>query len=278
MTVLAKLGLPLLVHAELCLDDLPAKGDPKEYARYLSSRPARWETAAIELVARLCAETGCRAHIVHLSAAEALPAIERAKKAGAPLTVETCPHYLTFAAEDVPAGHTEYKCAPPIRARENRERLWKAVMSGAVDMVVSDHSPCLPALKKLEHGDFDEAWGGIAGLQFTLPATWTGFSARGGGLPALSRLLSESPARLAGLSRKGRLAPGLDADLVIWDPDAAAVVGPKTIRHRHKLTPYTGRTLRGAVRAVWLRGALAFDGSRPVGPRRGRPLLGQERG
>jgi allantoinase len=278
MTVLAKLGLPLLVHAELCLDDLPPKGGPDEYSRYVGSRPPSWEVAAVELVARLCAETRCRAHIVHLAAADALPVIERAKKAGAPLTVETCPHYLTFAAEDVPRGRTEYKCAPPIRSRENRERLWKAVMSGAIDMVVSDHSPCLPALKQLEKGDFEKAWGGVAGLQFTLPATWTGFSARGGGLPAFSRLISERPARLAGLAQKGRLEPGFDADLVIWDPGAAGVVGPKTIRHRHKLTPYTGRTLRGAVRSVWLRGAPAFDGARPVGPRRGAPLLAKENG
>lgn len=269
MPVLARLGLPLLLHAELCVGAPGRFGDAKSYSDYLGSRPARWEVDAVALAARLCEETGCRTHIVHLSAAEALPTVAKAKKAGLPFTAETCPHYLTFAAEEIEPGRTDYKCAPPIRERANREKLWAALREGVLDMIVSDHSPCVPELKKLESGDFERAWGGIAGLQFTLPAAWTGWSSRGGSLEGLSRLVSEAPARLAGLSRKGRLAPGFDADLVVWDPEATVEVSPSFVRHRHKLTPYSGRVLRGRTRAVFLRG----DKIDLAGARAGRSLL-----
>jgi len=275
MPVLARLGLPLLLHAELCLASPGVSGDAKAYDSYLRSRPARWEVDAIALAARLCEETRCRTHIVHLSAAEALPIVEKAKKAGLPFSAETCPHYLTFAAEEIEPGHTEYKCAPPIRERANREKLWAALRSGVLDMIVSDHSPCLPELKKRQAGDFAQAWGGISGLQFTLPAAWTGLSARGGTLAELSRLVSEAPARLAGLERKGRLAPGLDADVAVWDPEAEFEVRPELVRHRHKLTPYSGRALSGRTRAVFLRGRKIFEDG-PVGERAGRPLVPTE--
>lgn len=269
MPILARLGLPLLLHAELC--NAPSDGcdDARSYDCYVRSRPARWEVDAIALAARLCEETRCRTHIVHLSAAEALPIVAKAKKAGLPFTAETCPHYLTFAAEEIAPGRTDYKCAPPIRERANREKLWAALRDGTLDMIVSDHSPCVPELKKLDTGDFGQAWGGIAGLQFTLPAAWTGWSSRGGSLEGLSRLVSEAPARLARLESKGRVAPGFDADLVVWDPEASVEVSPATVRHRHKVTPYTGRPLRGRARAVFLRGQ-QLD---LAGPRIGRPLL-----
>ena len=278
MQVLAKLGLPLLLHAELCeAAAAPASPAAPSYKGFLDSRPCAWETAAIALAIRLCEETGCRTHIVHLSAAEALPAVAAAKKRGLPLTAETCGHYLTFAAEEIADGRTEFKCAPPIRGRENREALWAALRDGTLDMVVSDHSPCVPELKKQATGDFTAAWGGISGLQFTLPAVWTGLSARGGTLPELSRLVSEAPAKLAGLSRKGRLAPGGDADLIAWDPDASFVVTPQLVRHRHALTPYAGRSLRGAVRSVLLRGRRAFDHDAARRAPQGRPLTLQEK-
>ena len=277
MPILARLGLPLLLHAELCRAPAePSDGGPRSYPAYVASRPPAWEVEAVELAARLCGELRCRTHIVHLSAAQALPAIARAKTADSPLTVETCPHYLTFAAEEIEPGRTDLKCAPPIRARANREKLWAAVQSGAIDMIVSDHSPCSPELKKLESGDLTQAWGGIAGLQFTLPAAWTGLSARGGSLPELSRLVSEAPARLAGLARKGRLEPGFDGDVVIWDPDAPMIPTPETTRHRHKLSPYAGRTLRGSTAAVFLRGRTISGGAAAATDRRGRALLSKE--
>jgi allantoinase len=274
MKVLAGLGLPLLLHAELCESrSAPDCADvPRSYGQYLASRPGDWEVAAVELAIKLCRETGCRAHIVHLSESEALRSIVKAKTDGLPLTAETCPHYLTFASEEIPDGLTEYKCAPPIRGRENRERLWEALKAGALDMIVSDHSPCAPELKKRDAGDFSEAWGGIAGLQFTLPAAWTGLRARGGSLPELTRLVCAAPARLAGLPRKGELAAGRDADLVAWDPEADFVVEPELIRHRHKLTPYSGRALRGKVHAVVLRGRIIHEQGAPARPPSGRAL------
>ncbi len=261
MTELARLGRPLLVHAELArAAPPPVRAHPRRYADYLASRPAAWEDEAAELLARLCRETGCAVHIVHLSSAGALAALARARAVGLPLSAETCPHYLTFTAEEVPEGRTEFKCAPPIRERANRERLWEALKDGLIGMVVSDHSPCAPELKLPGEGDFQRAWGGISSLQFGLPAVWTQASERGFGLADLSRWMCASPARLAGLEgRKGLIAPGFDADLVVWDPDAWFHLEAGQVRHRHRLTPYEGRTLRGAVRATFVRGAKVFE-------------------
>ena len=260
MPVLAKLGLPLLVHAELEGPAGPA-GPWRSYAGYLASRPRDWEDRAVRLMAGLCRETGCRVHIVHLSSSGALADIAAAKKEGLPLTAETCPHYLTFAAEDIADGATAFKCAPPIREAENRETLWGALKDGTLDFVVSDHSPCVPALKDLEGGDFAKAWGGIASLQFSLPAVWTGMRARGFGLLDLARLMSLAPARFAGLdARKGSLAPGKDADITVLDPEASFTPEPGMVRHRHSLTPYTGRKLDGVVRRAYVRGRLVDDG------------------
>ncbi len=259
MPALADLHLPLLVHAELDCGCGPLKGKPREYARYLASRPKKWENEAVALVARLSRELGCKTHIVHLSSAEALPRLREARAAGAPLTVETCPHYLTLCAEEVPEGRTEFKCAPPIRERRNADALWKALGDGGIDFVVSDHSPCTPELKKQGDGDFAKAWGGIASVQFSLSTVWTEASKRGFGLEKLALWLSQSPARFAELDRaKGRVALGLDADLVVFDPDAEWTVEEKDVVQRHKLTPYLGRKLRGRVERVLLRGAEAY--------------------
>lgn len=272
MPVIARLGLPLIAHAELdpCGD---ASGDPAVYDTYLKSRPADMELRAIRLLIDLCRKTRCRTHIVHLSAAGALEDIERAKAEGLPLTVETCPHYLTFCAEDVPAGATQFKCAPPIRSAENREALWRGLGRGVIDFVVSDHSPCVPELKRLDEGDFLGAWGGIAGLQFTLPATLWGAIRRGYGLEDVVRWTAENTAAFVGLADKGRLEKGRDADLTILDDAELFDLTEDCVRHRHALTPYEGLRLPGVVEATILRGLPAYEKDRPAAGPRGRAIL-----
>ena len=248
---LAPTGAPLLVHAELGEHLHEPHGDPTEYATYLASRPPAAEDAAIELLVRVCRETGARIHIVHLSSASALAIVAKAKAEGLPLTAETTPHYLHFDAESVPRGHTEYKCAPPIREAANREELWRGLREGIIDQVVSDHSPCTPELKR---GGFDEAWGGIASLQFVLPVVWTEARRRGFTVEDIARWCCAATARLARLDRKGTIEVGRDADFVVWAPDEAFLIGADTIRHRHKVTPYLGETLHGVVKATWVHG------------------------
>jgi allantoinase len=264
---LAETGAPLLAHAELpgplaAAEAAIAGLDPRCYATYVRSRPREAEDLAIALLVSLCRETGARVHVVHLSSASAVPLVRQAREEGLPFSVETTPHYLHFAAEDIPDFATPFKCAPPIRERDNREALWAALGEGLVDLVVSDHSPCTPELKKLEAGDFSAAWGGIASLQLGLPVVWTDARRRGRSLVELAGWMSEGPARLARLEKKGAIAPGKDADFVVWDPDAAVTVAPAMIEHRHKVTPYAGEVLQGAVRATWVRGRCVYDGGR----------------
>lgn len=267
MPRLARRRVPLLVHAELDRGDVSAH-DSRKYIDYLRSRPRTWEEAAIKWVIVLAQETVCPIHIVHLSDALSLPLIAQARSRGMPISVETCPHYLVFAAETIADGQTHFKCAPPIREEANRELLWKGVLSGAIDCVVSDHSPCTPALKGLESGDFHKAWGGIAGIQFLLGSVWTEAAERGWPLSKLFRAMAQNTARLAGLSHKGAILPGNDADLILWDPEEQFVVETRQVLHRHSLTPYAGRTLRGSVKKTWVRGQLVYDEghfSAPVG-------------
>ena len=272
MPLLARLGLPLIVHAELDPASTPGD-DPRAFASYLASRPQEMEVRAIRLLIDLCRKTRCRTHVVHLSAAEALPDIEKAKAEGLPFTVETCPHYLTFAADGIPNGATQFKCAPPIRSEENRELLWRALGRGVIDFVVSDHSPCAPELKKFDAGDFMAAWGGIAGLQFTLPAVWSGAKRRGFQLEDVVRWCCERTADFTGLNAKGRLATGRDADVVLFDDAALFEVEPGGVLHRHKVTAYAGLRLQGAVVAAYQRGVMIYEaGEFPAG-RRGRSLL-----
>jgi allantoinase len=251
-----------MVHAEdpsLLLAG-PAGGS-RRYADYLDSRPVASETAAIDMLIRLMEEWSTPVHIVHLSSAHSLERIRSAKARGLPLTVETCPHYLTFAANEIPDGATEYKCAPPIRDAEERNGLWRALADGDIDLIASDHSPCPPDMKD-PGGDFFAAWGGIASLQLTLSAAWTG--ARERGLPPewIADKMSAATARLAGVgSTKGKLAPGYDADIVIWNPDISFVVDPNALLHRHHVTPYAGRSLFGRVRATYVGGRHAFGDS-----------------
>lgn len=264
LEILAPTGAPLLVHAEHPdpVEEAEASAgnsDPREFTSFLSTRPARAEIQAIEMLAELAAETGGWVHIVHLAAADAVDILERARARGVRITAETCPHYLALSAEDVPRGSTEYKCAPPIRRRDNRDRLWSALERGSIEMIVSDHSPCTPALKELKAGDFLCAWGGISSVQLSLPVTWTEAAARGASLQTLARWMSTAPAELAGLPGKGALAPGYDADIVFFDPDASWAVDPARLYHRHPITPYAGRRLRGVVEKTFLRGELICD-------------------
>lgn len=279
MKALARIGAPLFVHAELpeplSEGEKAAMGlDPRRYATYLASRPRRAEDAAVELVLRVARDTGARAHIVHLSSSDALGLVRRAREEKTALTVETCPHYLTFAAEEIPDGATEYKCAPPIRERNNREKLWDALREGLVDQVVTDHSPSTAALKCSGSGDFMKAWGGISSLQLGLAAVWTEAKARGRTVRDLVEWMSAAPARLAGIhGRKGAIAAGFDADLVIWDPEADFIVDAATLEHRNKLTPYQARNLQGSTLRTILRGETIYERGRAGGafsPRRGR--------
>jgi len=265
MPELARYGAVLLAHAERpgpinAAAGIWAGGSPAEYARYLRSRPDAAEVEAVELLVRLCRETGCQVHIVHVSSAEVLPLLRRAREEGLPVTAETCPHYLTFAAEEIPDGAVAFKCAPPIRSRENRERLWEGLREGLIDLVATDHSPCPPRMKNIETGDFRGAWGGISSLQLSLSAVWTGARERGFKVEDVAAWMCAAPARLAGLEgRKGAIAPGYDADLVVWDPEASFEVDAERLQHRHKLTPYAGRTLLGVVRRTFLRGETVYD-------------------
>jgi len=255
MPVLAELGVVLLVHAELPEELRGARGNPRQYPAYLASRPRKAEDAAIDLMVDLCREFRTPVHIVHLSSSDALPSIEQARQEGLPLTVETCPHYLFFEAESIPVGATEYKCAPPIREAENRERLWAALGTGLIDMVVTDHSPCVPEMKQAASGDFMKAWGGIASLECSLSAVWTAARKRGYGIDRVAQWMSERPARLAGLDgRKGRIAVGYDADLVVWDPEGRWLCRAARLRQRHKITPYDGMELDGVIQAVYSHG------------------------
>jgi allantoinase len=268
MPILAGLKVPLLVHAEVAgpIDAASAKlasEDPRRYATYLASRPPGAEEQAIALVTGLCKQTRARTHIVHHSAASALPQLREARAQGLPLTAETCPHYLHFTAEAIPDGATPFKCAPPIRDAANREELWRALAEGVLSMVASDHSPCSPALKALEVGDFVRAWGGVAGLQLALPVIWTEASSRGFTIADIVRWMCVAPAALAGLTgRKGALAAGADADFIIFDDAATFSVKPEAIEHRHKVTPYAGESLRGGVLATYVRGVQVAEAGR----------------
>jgi allantoinase len=271
-------GLPLLAHAEIAgpVDAATKKlneagADWRKYSTFLASRPDNAEVDAIALLIRLAEEFQTPIHIVHLSSAQGLPQLATARERGVPVTVETCAQYLWFAAEDIPDGATEFKCAPPIRDAANREKLWKALDDGQIDIVTTDHSPCPPEMKHRETGRFDEAWGGISSLGLALPVMWTAMQQRGLKLEQIGEWLAAAPARLAGLAgRKGAITPGADADFAVFDPEAAWTVTPDDLHFRHKLSPYLGAKLRGRVIETWLRGERIFGAGKFSDEARGR--------
>jgi allantoinase len=270
---IARTGLPLLVHAELAaqIDAAVARlnageADWRKYATYLASRPDEAELEAIAMLLDLCRTYGFRLHIVHLATAKALPMLAAAKREGLPLTVETCPHYLHCAAEEIADGATLFKCAPPIRSAANRDALWQGLRDGTIDLIATDHSPCPPEMKRLEAtqqgeepGRFDEAWGGIASLSVALPLLWTDCVQRGVSLAQLVEWTSGAPARLAGLqAHVGSIEAGKHANFVAFDTSANFKVAVEGLHYRHKTSPYMDEALRGVVRSTWLRGERVF--------------------
>lgn len=270
MAEVARLDALLLVHAEdepTLAAAPPASG--RRYADYLLSRPPESESRAVELLVDLVERSGARTHVVHVASGDAADMIGQARARGLPISGETCPHYLTLAAEDVPDGATPYKCCPPIRGRAEQDRLWAALASGAIGSVVSDHSPCPPALKQIDRGDFAGAWGGITSLQLGLSVVWSAALLRGVDLATVVGWMARAPADLVDLPTKGRIAVGADADLVAFAPNESWTVDPAQLHHRHPVTPYAGQRLTGQVRRTWLRG-VAVDADRPRGQLLGR--------
>lgn len=258
MPELSRIGAMLIVHAELPGPMKPT--DDTDYNAFLHSRPRAAEDEAIALMIGMSREFGTRVHIVHLSSSDALPMLREAQAAGVKITAETCPHYLHFTAETIPDGATEFKCCPPIRESENREKLWQGLADGTIDMVVSDHSPCPASMKLRDTGDFMAAWGGIASLQLRLPVTWTEARRRGFSLREVTNWLCTNPARQVSFeSRKGSIAAGCDADIIIWNPDRKFVVDAAHLEHRNKLTPYHGESLTGVVEKTFLRGRKLYE-------------------
>jgi allantoinase len=261
----AELGALMVIHAEdpAAIAVAPPEGW-RDYRGFLASRPPGAEVGAIASILDMAGQAGARVHVLHLSSARSLGLIAAAQRDGTRVTAETCPHYLALCAEEIPPGGTQFKCCPPIRQRANRELLWAGLADGIIDCVVSDHSPCPPPLKRLESGDFAVAWGGISSVQLALPVVWTQARARGHSLTDVARWMAGAPADVAGVVGKGAIAPGYAADLVAFAPDEEFVVRPELLAHRHKLTPYAGRRLFGAVRRTWLRGS-PVTGDVPAG-------------
>jgi allantoinase len=267
MPIVSRRGVPLLVHAELPEHIRPHRGNAASYQDYEATRPSVAEAAAIEMMAALARDTGARVHIVHVSSRDGVEAVARAQASGVRLTGETCPHYLAIADGEIPDGATEFKCAPPIRTSADRDALWRGLEFGVLTLVVTDHSPAPPSTKC--PGDFPRAWGGIASLELSLAVVWTQARERGHTPWDLSRWMSAAPASLAGLEgRKGTIAVGADADLVVWNPDEEFAVEASHLQQRHKLTPYAGRRLLGTVhetivrgQRVWSQGRLAHASS-----------------
>jgi allantoinase len=279
LTELTRFDGLLIVHAEDpgVIEDAPQRGGPR-YADFLASRPRAAEDQAIAGLITLAERLGARIHVLHLSSSGALPLIAAAKERGVRVTVETCPHFLTLTAEEVPDGATEFKCCPPIREAANQDALWQGLADGTIDCVVSDHSPTTIDLKAKDTGDFAAAWGGISSLQLGLPAIWTEARRRGHTVADVARWMSTGPARLAGLTAKGAIAEGFDADFAVLAPEETFTVDPAHLHHRNRITAYAGKTLHGVVRSTWLRGTrIAEDGTvanEPVGRLIERPADG----
>jgi len=279
LPILAKHDVPYLIHAELDCGDQTNVNIGVKYQNFLNSRPKAWENNAVNLMVELATEAKelgltNKIHIVHLSSDEALNIIREAKKKGLNFTAETCPHYLTIAAENIPDGKTIFKCCPPIRDENNRQHLWQAIKEGIISFIVSDHSPCTPQLKEIDSGDLEKAWGGISALQFGLPLIWTEAKRQGLALVDIARLMSFETAKFAGLDdRKGQITVGYDADLVVFDENENFQISNDIIKHRHKITPYVGREVSGKIKTTYVRGHKVFDNDNFLNNPVGRPLL-----
>ena len=277
LKILKQYNKPLLVHCEIDLPHAESNlldQNPNSYFAYLKSRPKSWEDNAIKLMIDLCRETEAHIHIVHLSSANSIEQIKNAKMEGLPLTVETAPHYLFFNAEEIPDGATQYKCAPPIREKENNDQLWNALLDGTIDFIATDHSPSLPLLKEIESGNFKKAWGGIAGLQFSLPVIWTKMKEKNIPVKKLLKWFCEQPAQLCQLnSSKGKIQKNFDADITVWNPDQKFEVTESIIQHRHKITPYLNQELFGVVEQTYVNGKKVFDNGSVIDLNKGKILL-----
>ncbi len=277
--ILAKHNIPYLIHAELDKEDSEPAEIGTRYQSFLASRPKAWENDAIDMMIDLCREAKHEGndghiHIVHLSSAEAIPAIAAAQQEGLRISAETCPHYLTLFAENCPDGKTLFKCCPPIREDGNRHKLWEGLAGGTIQFVVSDHSPCTPQLKHIDSGDIEKAWGGISSLQFGLSLIWSEARERGYSIAEVSQWMSTRPAGFAGLGHlKGKIAPGYDADLVVFDDDGEYLITADIIKYRHKITPYEGKTVKGVVRSTYVRGTKVYFDGNLLGDPVGKPLL-----
>ncbi len=280
MPEIARLDVPLLAHCELdaaieeaTIDNTFFEKHPQNYQAYLASRPKSWENKAIEAMIQLCKKHQCKTHIVHLASAEALSMIVTAKEANLPLTVESCPHYFYFNAEDIPDGNTLYKCAPPIRERSNNQQIKNAIKNGLIDFIASDHSPAPANIKELETGNLKKAWGGIAGLQFLLSASWTALKEEMSLEMFIPKLTSE-PAKFLGLqNQKGKLAKAFDADITIWNPKQSFIVKEEDILHKHKASPYTNQSLYGETIMTIVNGKIAYDQNKKIKQKNGQLLL-----
>jgi len=273
MAILANHQVPYLIHAELDDGKAPRKVS-KKYNSFLKSRPRSWENKAIDLMIGLCKEFKTPVHIVHLSSSDALLDIKKAKAEGVKLSVESCPHYLTLASENIKDGKTLYKCCPPIREDENRQKLWQALKDDVIDFIVSDHSPCTANLKLMDKGDLDKAWGGIASLQFSLPILWTEAEKRKMSIGQLITWLCERPANFLGLKgKKGMIEKGADADLVVWDPSQNYNLSENLIHFKNKVTPYLDQELSGRVMRTYIAGELIYSDGKFMGSPRGELVL-----
>lgn len=279
LPIMAKHQVPYLIHAELDIEHKEAAHIGDKYQSFLASRPRQWENDAIDLMISLGKEAkqqghDAHIHIVHLSSSDAIEKISLAKKSGLNISAETCPHYLTLFSEAIPDGKTLYKCCPPIREDENRQKLWQALKSGEINFIVSDHSPCTPQLKKIDSGDLEHAWGGISALQFGLPLIWTEARQRGFSLEQVSYLMSTATAEFVGLAaKKGKIAVGAYADLVVFDDQKQVTISRDMIKHKHKITPYIGKQVVGEIVSTYLRGALVYSEQDIVGKPLGNTVL-----
>lgn len=273
MPIIAKHNLRLLVHCELS-KVLSFQESESSYLNYMNSRPREWEDNAIELMIQLSQEFNCKVHVVHLSSSNSIKKIQEAKSKGIPITVETSQHYLYFSSEEIGNGKTEYKCAPPIREKENNIKLYKALEENIIDFVATDHSPCTPNLKELESGNFMKAWGGISSIQFALSVLWTVVKNNNGSIHQLVKWLSENPAKCIGFKNtKGKIEIGFDADLIVLNPEEKFTVTESSIHHKNKITPYLNKLLCGVVHQTYLKSKLVFNNGEFITLQQGELLL-----